>query len=271
MDLRLNEFDSQKDQQSLLLDFNLEVIRKVKPPINTLLVRLDQISDIVKHEKDTRFALNVVQKKIKQAEMQRSNPYSTQLISERQELNDDLEQLSLKKETLVGELAVLKTNHTSHLKVLSEYEKNFTLADTDRKKYSVTEGLIEKMNIITSRIKEEKKYSLEKAIYNGLKQLMHKNNFIDRIEVRIENDIMDIDLFDQQNQLVDKTSLSKGEQQLYATAFLKALVDESGINFPVFIDSPLQKFDPEHSQNIIKEFYPNVSETSCLFFTRKYQ
>ena len=267
MDLRLNEFDSQKDQQqSLLLDFNLEVIRKIKSTYKYIISSFkDQMSDIVKHEKDTRFALNVVQKKIKQSEMQRSNPYSTQLISERQELNDDLEQLILKKETLVGELAVLKTNHTSHLKVLSEYEKNFTLADTDRKKYSVTEGLIEKMNIITSRIKEEKKYSLEKAIYNGLKQLMHKNNFIDRIEVRIENDIMDIDLFDQQNQRVDKTSLSKGEQQLYATALLKALVDESGINFPVFIDSPLQKFDPEHSQNIIKEFYPNVSKQVVLF------
>ena len=118
---------------------------------------------------------------------------------------------------------------------------------------------------MTQRIKEEKKYALQKSILVGLKQLMHKNNFIDRIEVRIENDIMDIDLYDQQDQQVDKTSLSKGEQQLYATALLKALVDESGIDFPVFIDSPLQKFDPEHSQNIIKEFYPNVSEQVVLF------
>ena len=110
-----------------------------------------------------------------------------------------------------------------------------------------------------------KKYALEKAIHTGLKQLMHKNNFIDRVEVRIEHDIMDIDLFDQQDQPVDKTSLSKGEQQLYATALLKALVDESGIDFPVFIDSPLQKFDPEHSQNIIKEFYPSVSAQVVLF------
>ena len=76
---------------------------------------------------------------------------------------------------------------------------------------------------------------------------------------------MDIDLFDSNDQLINKESLSKGEQQLYATALLKALVDESGINFPVFIDSPLQKFDKEHSNNIIKQFYPEISSQVVLF------
>ena len=94
---------------------------------------------------------------------------------------------------------------------------------------------------------------------------MHKDQFVNKIEVRIENEIMDIDLFDTNQQLINKESLSKGEQQLYATALLKALVDESGINFPVFIDSPLQKFDKEHSNNIIKQFYPNISGQVVLF------
>jgi hypothetical protein len=42
-----------------------------------------------------------------------------------------------------------------------------------------------------------------------------------------------LDIFN--DEIIDKDSLSKGEQQLYATALLKALVDESGIKFPVFI------------------------------------
>ena len=75
---------------------------------------------------------------------------------------------------------------------------------------------------------------------------------------------MDIDLLDSKNNLINKDSLSKGEQQLYATALLKALVDESGIQFPVFIDSPLQKFDKNHSQNIIQEFYPEISNQVVL-------
>ena len=71
--------------------------------------------------------------------------------------------------------------------------------------------------------------------------------------------------YDDNNNLIDKDDLSKGEQQLYATALLKALVDESGINFPVFIDSPLQKFDVEHSSNVIQQFYPTISEQVVLF------
>ena len=46
---------------------------------------------------------------------------------------------------------------------------------------------------------------------------------------------------------------------------LKALVEESGIEFPVFIDSPLQKFDKSHSSKIITEFYPSISKQVVLF------
>ncbi|MCF6268078.1 MAG: hypothetical protein L3J41_00005, partial [Melioribacteraceae bacterium] len=53
--------------------------------------------------------------------------------------------------------------------------------------------------------------------------------------------------------------------QMYASALLNALVDESNIEFPVFIDSPMQKFDEEHAENIIKYFYPNVSDQVVIF------
>lgn len=94
---------------------------------------------------------------------------------------------------------------------------------------------------------------------------MHKEDFIVSVRVNINEDVMDIDLLDKKGLVIDKDSLSKGEQQLYATALLKALVDESGIKFPVFIDSPMQKFDKYHSKNIIKEFYPSISEQVVLF------
>ena len=45
----------------------------------------------------------------------------------------------------------------------------------------------------------------------------------------------------------------------------RALVEESGIQFPVFIDSPLQKFDKSHAYKIITEFYPTVSKQVILF------
>ena len=52
---------------------------------------------------------------------------------------------------------------------------------------------------------------------------------------------------------------------MYATALLWGLVKESRIKFPVFIDSPMQKFDPLHARSIIKFFYPTVADQVILF------
>jgi DNA sulfur modification protein DndD len=94
---------------------------------------------------------------------------------------------------------------------------------------------------------------------------MHKEDFIGRVEVVIDGEDMDINLYAVDGKVINKDALSKGEQQLYATSILKALVDESGIQFPVFIDSPLQKFDKSHATKIITEFYPQISKQVVLF------
>jgi DNA sulfur modification protein DndD len=46
---------------------------------------------------------------------------------------------------------------------------------------------------------------------------------------------------------------------------LGALVEETELEFPVFIDSPMQKFDKYHSKNTLTKFYPNVSKQVVLF------
>ena len=78
-------------------------------------------------------------------------------------------------------------------------------------------------------------------------------------------DDIDINLINGNGKKIDKGSLSMGERQMYASALLHALVDESNIEFPVFIDSPMQKFDEQHAENIIKYFYPNVSKQVVIF------
>ncbi len=221
--------------------------------------------NITKNEKDYKLHLSRVNNKIKQAEARKGNPLAQKLREDKLNLSEKLEQQLKEKEVLIEKGASLRTEKNSNQKVLSEYEKNFELVETDKKKYDVSIELLNKLNVLTSKIKEEKKYSLQKSILLGLNKLMHKEKFISNVNVRIEEDVMDIDLLDSNGNVIDKDDLSKGEQQLYATALLKALVDESGIDFPVFIDSPLQKFDIEHSSNVIQQFYPTISKQVVLF------
>lgn len=150
-------------------------------------------------------------------------------------------------------------------KQVSELSKKVSLDDSDAKKDLVAEKLIDELSTFLISLKQEKKYSLERRIKTTLNTLMHKEDFIGRVEVVIDGEDMDINLYSVDEKIINKDALSKGEQQLYATSILKALVDESSIQFPVFIDSPLQKFDKSHATKIITEFYPQISKQVVLF------
>lgn len=150
-------------------------------------------------------------------------------------------------------------------KLISELNKKVSLDNNDVKKDILAEQLIKELDVFLYSLKQEKKYSLEHRIRNTMNSLMHKKDFIGSVKVQIIDDGINIDLYLPDGSLIRKDSLSKGEQQLYATSILKALVDESGIEFPVFIDSPLQKFDKSHSNKIITEFYPTISKQVVLF------
>ena len=63
---------------------------------------------------------------------------------------------------------------------------------------------------------------------------------------------------------IDKGNLSMGERQM-CFSLLGALVEETEIEFPVFIDSPMQKFDASHTRNVLTKFYPKVSKQVVLF------
>lgn len=265
----LSEKETIKESANLgaiLLDFSEEQFRNFEAVLNNIKGAFSsQFNAVVQEEKNNRMYLSKIYQQIKQAEARKDNPLAQKLREEKNEVEKKITDKTLEKGKLLEEFESLNTRLASTRKVLSEYEKNFKLVETDKKKYEVTEKLLVKINTIILKIKEDKKYSLQKSILLGLKKIMHKNDFIHNIRVNVIDDVMDIDLLDKNDQIIDKDSLSKGEQQLYATALLKALVDESGIKFPVFIDSPLQKFDKYHSKNIIKEFYPAISEQVVLF------
>ncbi|MCQ2244001.1 MAG: DNA sulfur modification protein DndD [Bacteroidaceae bacterium] len=162
-------------------------------------------------------------------------------------------------------LGTITQEHATVSKQVSELSKKVSLDDSDEKKDKVAEQLINELSTFLISLKQEKKFSLERRIKGVLNNLMHKEDFIGSVEVIINGEDMDIELYTVDDKLISKDSLSKGEQQLYATSILKALVDESGIQFPVFIDSPLQKFDKSHATKIITEFYPQISKQVVLF------
>jgi len=220
---------------------------------------------IVKEERNNRIFLAKTLKKISNAESKESDVLTKKYKSEKKITDKRINELSSEQNKLYEEIGALQQELATKSKLISELSKMVKLDDLDDKKDKVTSRLINELNEFIVKYKSEKKHSLQQRIKQELSKLMHKKDFIAEVDVEINEDLIDINLIDNKGNTIDKETLSKGEQQLYATALLKSLVDESGIKFPVFIDSPLQKFDKKHSQNIITEFYPTISSQVILF------
>ena len=209
--------------------------------------------------------MNKKLRKIQSFESKKSSPLNQKFREEKEIIDNQLEKSLVKS----GELNHTKTQLSNQLsnvsKRISEIENRQNVVGIDKRKLELSEKVLKRLETITDRIKIEKKYSLEKSILIGLNSLMHKSDFIEKVDIEIHQDYLEIHLINRNGQLIDKESMSKGEQQLYATSILKSLVEESGISFPIFVDSPLQKFDKEHSKNIIQKFYPKISKQVVLF------
>ncbi len=214
--------------------------------------------------------LRTIQIRIREAEKNQENPFIFELRNKK----DALDSRNISIDVLIDSMNQEIGKHKNEIKTFeaqkTELSKKIEVSKKNKEKDGIATKLIHDIKDFIIKFKEEKKKSLENSIFEGLNILLHKKNFISKVvvDISVSGDDIDIVLYKNnrsKNEIIDKETLSKGEQQMYASALLKGLVEESDIEFPVFIDSPMQKFDEEHSQNIIKHFYPNVSEQVVIF------
>lgn len=258
--------DIEKGDIQILLDFNDKEQNEFKALFDNIKYSFSQsFRQLIKDDKNNRIFLNKTLKSISLAESDDNNVQIRSIREQKAHTESELQRLEGESRRISEAIGLLKKDLTVKNKQYSELVKRVSLDDSDKQKDVVVERLIGELGTFLFNLKSRKKSSLESRILREIKVLMHKKDFIYDVRVDLTDEIIDIILLDRKGEEISKDKLSKGEQQLYATSILKALVDESEIKFPVFIDSPLQKFDSRHSKNIITEFYPSVSEQVVIF------
>jgi DNA sulfur modification protein DndD len=213
----------------------------------------------------TKNELTAIRRRIKDAETNQENPIIAELRMRKEELDKDIISIEATVDSLQREIGEFTNEKTQRGKRIEELSRKLNVSKKNKEKDAVITRNINNLKDFIGKFKAKKKESLEEQILKGLETLMHKKGFIKKVEVEIIGNDIDIVLKNNRNEEIKKESLSKGEQQMYATALLRGLVEESDIQFPVFIDSPMQKFDEQHAENIIKYFYPNVSDQVVIF------
>lgn len=241
-------------------EFN-QLVNSIKHSFKETFARLNTEYSYLKNQLDS------ISRKIRDAEKSAEDEYIAELRSKKEILDRRIISVSNEIDTInqkIGEL-------NNQVKILKQKQEILRKRIDESSEYSEkeqkTKQIINRLQNFIALFKEEKKKSLEEKMLKGLNTLMHKKDFITKVgvDISLTGEDIDISLYNKSNKLIDKGSLSMGERQMYASALLNALVDESDIEFPVFIDSPMQKFDEQHAENIIKHFYPNVSKQVVIF------
>lgn len=223
-----------------------------------------RVKDISKALRNNRLEYGRISRQLSDAESKESDGVIAKYRKEKQESDRQLQLIEERINDLHQKVGSGENEIANKSKVLEELAKKIKVHKRYIEKDKLAKRLISELDDFLIKIKRQKKASLEQRILQSMQGLMHKKSFIEKVQVSVDNDIIDIHLFNNRGEEISKDALSKGEQQLYATSILKALVEESNIDFPVFIDSPLQKFDARHAKNIIAEFYPAISKQVIL-------
>ncbi len=250
----------------ILVDFDDDEVREFQALFDNIRYSFSTVfKQLVKDIKNNALFLAKTQRKIVEAEYDDGNAEIKEARVRKAEVDELLAQLDFQTRQISEQIGTLNKDLKVLKKQLSEVAKHVRVDKADKEKDVIAERLIGELSTFLYELRAKCKISLEKKIMSGIDVLMHKADFIHNVRIDLRDDIIEIELLDKVGEIISKEKLSKGEQQLYATAILNALVEESGIEFPVFIDSPLQKFDSIHSRNIITKFYPSVSKQVVIF------
>src|SRR5690606_15539740 len=101
-------------------------------------------------------------------------------------------------------LSSLTNDLNSKKKVREELQKKVNLQEDLIEKDATAKRLMEEMDIFSAKIQEQKKNTLQRRIKDSLDQLMHKASFIYDVRIKIENEVIDIDLINKNGKVINK-------------------------------------------------------------------
>lgn len=262
-DVDVNRFE----HFSLLHDFSEMEINSFKDLVFKIKDSKSLFDKLNNEYSKAKAELFSIEKKIREAEKHAENDYVQELRRKKKRIDEHIMQLledNLARQNRKRQLSDQIIASKKQKDILS---KKIEVANKNKKVDTVAGKLIYKIQKFLISFKEQKKKALEQKLMEKLRLYLHKSNLVKNVIVDItgNGDDVDINLYDFDNRKVDKGNLSMGERQMFASALLGALVEETEIEFPVFIDSPMQKFDASHTRNVLTKFYPKVSKQVVLF------
>ena len=223
---------------------------------SNLLNTVNEIKDLTRLERKKRAQVSEYDKYIN------SDNTKGTILSFR-ELQDFLEKQITKEVNLRTQIESVEKEINQVLLKQENLLSQAKVIATDGRKIELAQKLIVDIGLYINHLKTERKNTLEETILKTINSLSHKQ-WITKVVVDFSEDMLNVSLYGEDGLYIDKRGLSKGEQQMYASSILVSLITESSIDFPVIMDSPLQKLDKHHARNFITQLYPLLGSQIIL-------
>ncbi|MFC2073782.1 hypothetical protein ACFLR3_00880 [Campylobacterota bacterium] len=167
-------------------------------------------------------------------------------------------------EALEAEIVELSDEHK---RLTSEYAKLTIVEhkhDLTQKKIDTLHSVINVAREMKSKIKKDKRRSLEKTINEKFTQLRKEGYEADSIKL---DENFNINIYDKENRAMDILSSSSGQKQIIATALIWGISEYIPEEIPMIIDTPLGRLDEKNQTRILNDFYPNASNQVIILPT----
>ena len=189
---------------------------------------------------------------------------------------ENIEKINEKLIRLESEIALLERQYAGEqakiqsksVEIKTAYEKGLEakiMKETNSRIVKHSQRVRQTMEVFKNELSKKHLRALEHFICESFQQLLHKQNFISRVEIAAET--FALSLFDERGKQFDTEKLSAGERQLLAIAIVWGLAKAAGRPLPTIIDTPLGRLDSEHRDNVVKHYFPNASHQVILLST----
>lgn len=186
------------------------------------------------------------------------------LLSEITSANREIGEMERELHTLED----LEAQEKSMIIVLnSQIRKNLARKKTDKKMTAGLDIAPQVQSVLdefANKLRHKKVHLLESNILDGIKKIIHKEDFATSISIDPETFAVTLYRGDIE---VTRDMMSKGELQIYATAIIWGIAKTSGRPLPFIIDTPLARLDVEHRGNLLEQFYPHASHQMIILST----
>jgi len=136
--------------------------------------------------------------------------------------------------------------------------------DLTQKKIDTLNSVINVARQMKSKIKKDKRFSLEKTINEKFSKLKKEGYEADSIRL---DENFNINIYDKENRAMDILSSSSGQKQIIATALIWGISEYIPEEIPMIIDTPLGRLDEKNQTRILNDFYPNASSQVIILPT----